>query len=96
MPKNSIAAQLRKDVDRAKGPEAGTVIRFESVSPDGCHECEQRRYTYAAVFVNDRWYLTGSQGFFGTHSFTHDQFVANVLAKEDIENIFVATDFEAV
>ena len=96
MSKNSVAARLRRDLDRAKGPEVGSVIRFDSVSPAGYHECEERRYTYAAVFVNGHWYVTGAHGFSGEHSFTHGEFVAKVLAHEGVQNIAIATDFEVV
>lgn len=93
-PKSGIAVQLRKEVDRAKRPAAATVIRFESVNRNTHDPHEARRYTHAAVFINSRWCLTGAHNFFGAHSCTHDEFIARVLARDDVENIAVAIDFE--
>lgn len=95
MPQRNIAEQLRKQVDRAKGPAAGTVIRFDSVVA-GSGSREERRYTYAAVFANSHWYLTGTQCYFGAHSFSHDRFVSEVLAHEGVEDIAIAAEFEAI
>lgn len=98
MSKNNVAAQLRKEVSRVKGPELGTVVRFELVITAEFNSLtkEIRRYTYAAVFTNNYWYVTGERGFFGEHAFPHSRFVAEVLARKGVENIVVATDFETV
>lgn len=98
MTKESFAARLRKDIAQALGPEAGTVIRFDCVIQPKHFDPRQseRRYTYAAVFANNHWYLTGQCEFFGANSFTHGQFISEVLTRNGVDNIAVATGFELV
>jgi hypothetical protein len=76
---------LRKELSRSKKGKVkeGTVVRFVSGG----------LYTYVAVFVNNKWYLTG-KGYFGGTVLSNEQFIEKVLSK--VEDIEVATVFEAV
>lgn len=101
MTQDTLLKQLREAIDRAKGPEAGTVVRFELVHRPSGRDADtemsaSRRYTYAAVFANNRWYVTGKFGFHGEHSFTHGRFVSDVLANDEVENITIATEYTTV
>jgi hypothetical protein len=51
---------------------AGSVVRFvREVEADFARDTKAGIYTYAAIFVNDRWYLTGRV----TAGFSTDEFV---------------------
>jgi hypothetical protein len=103
------AKALRKAVEREAGPAAGTVVRFVRVVAgeydpmrDTNVVVRKQRLTYAAIFVNERWYLTGSLadgrssgGPVRTTTLTHRNFVA-LLAGEDVEDAEVATAWEWV
>lgn len=92
---------LRKEIARSK-IEEGTVVRFDRTLLAGydyarremSHIEDGKVLTYAAVFVNDRWYLTG-KGALGNEALTNRDFVDR-LSRSDISNIEVATAFESV
>ncbi|AVR56731.1 hypothetical protein QDW26_gp65 [Microbacterium phage Didgeridoo] len=96
---------LRKAVDNAKGPADGTVVRFvRTVSGDYDPMRDtnvvvrKQRLTYAAVFVNGAWYLTGTLDHRSparTTHISHRAFI-DLLAGEDISDAEVATAFEWV
>lgn len=99
----NYAKKLRAEMEHAMGPEKSTILRFEYVHRHGAHTClddgdqsDGKRYSYAAIFAGGRWYITGGHGFFGANSFTHGDFVADVLANEHVENVALAAEFEAV
>lgn len=81
---NESVRMLRKELSRSKKGRVkeGTVIKFVSGG----------LYTYAAIFVNNSWYLTGT-GYFGS-VLSNEEFIEKVLSK--VEDIEVATVFEAV
>ena len=92
---------LRKEIARSK-IEEGTVVRFNRTLKTRWDEMSRRAFevedgkviTYAAIFVNDRWYLTG-KGELGNEALTNRDFVDR-LSQSDISNIEVATAFESV
>ncbi|QJD49876.1 hypothetical protein QDW19_gp61 [Microbacterium phage AvGardian] len=100
---------LRKAVDAARGPAEGTVVRFIRIVAgeydpmrDTNVVVRKQRLTYAALFVNGRWYLTGSiaegrasSGPVRTNSMTHRNFV-ELLGNEDVEDAEVAVAWDEV
>lgn len=59
-------------------------------------EVEEVACTYAAIFVGNRWYLTGETSALAAESpFSHRDFM-DILALDDVQNVEVATAFEAV
>jgi len=87
----SIRASLN---DRATMP-VGTIIRFvrhKRVSTVHGHRLLE--LSYAALFVNNRWYLTGTAGV-GADSYTNKEFM-DLLAGEEYTEIAVATEFETI
>ncbi|WNO28770.1 hypothetical protein SEA_FLAMETHROWER_55 [Microbacterium phage FlameThrower] len=105
---NPAVKALRKAVNAAKGPAEGTIVRFvRTVSGeyDPMRDQEvvvkKRRLTYAALFVNGSWYLSGHIGPHrpgnpqGTRVLNHRAFV-ELLAQPSVSQVEVATDFEVV
>lgn len=94
----TTAKTLRRDVKRAKGPATGAVVKFDRRKVLGglAYDTAERviSLSYAAIFVAGHWYLTGTTGV-GAARYTHDQFVT-LLASDDITNVAVATEFEAL
>lgn len=93
----TVADKIKKDIKNAKGV-AGTVIRF-----DVCFETDlmrrenAKRYSYAALFTNNRWYLTGTRGFGdGRTEFDYAELLRILASDERVENIAVAVEFEAI
>lgn len=100
---------LRKAVEREAGPADGTIVRFVrrvagEYDPmrDTNVVVRNQRLTYAALFVNERWYLTGSLaegrssgGPVRTSTMSHRNFVT-LLSGDNIEDAEVATAFEWV
>ena len=92
---------LRKEIARSK-IEEGTVVRFNRTLKTRWDEMSRRAFevedgkvlTYAAVFANDRWYLTG-KGQLEARELTNRDFIDR-LSQSDISNIEVATDFESI
>ncbi|UVF61115.1 hypothetical protein SEA_EULA_60 [Microbacterium phage Eula] len=101
----STVKALRKAVDNARGPEDGTVVRLvREVAGDYDPMRDQnvivrkQRLTYAAVFVNNHWYLTGTvnpQSAQRTQHLTHRAFI-DFIGGDDIVYAEVATAFEGV
>jgi len=79
---------LRKALSKRKKNvvEDGTVVRFVSGGV----------YSYAAIYVNNRWYLTGNGYYFGGNVFTNEDFMENVLGNSGTDNVEIATSFEEV
>lgn len=90
---SSLAEAIRAEIDKQAGPADETVIRFR-YNPN-----EDQSFTFAAIYINDRWYLTGEGQMLGKRSFTHAEFM-RVLAlnsrKGLIWGIGTATAWEAV
>lgn len=90
----SIRASLN---DRATMP-VGTIIRFVRRKQFGktflADDQRSVNLSYAAIYVSDRWYLTGTAGV-GTSSYTNKEFM-DLLAGEDYTEIAVATEFETI
>ena len=51
-----------------------------------------RRFTYAAVYAGNTWYITGSGKFYPGTVFTHQQFVFNVLGAAAVTSIYISTE----
>lgn len=83
---SSESVRLLRKAMRRRVPESGTVVRFQ------CGD----RFTYVAVFVAHKWYLSGNGRFFGGNTFTNENFVASVLGHYGVTDIEVATDWELV
>lgn len=89
-------AVLKKALQRAKGVDEGTVIRF-----DVCFEADllrrenAKRYNYAAIFTGGKWYLTGDRGLDqGKTNFTFEELMTILATDERVESVEVATGFE--
>lgn len=97
----TAAKTLRREVTRAKGVAAGTVVTFDR---DMTHENGESvirnvpnfpsTITYAAIFVGGKWYFTG-RGRLGQSAMTNTEFLAR-MAESDIFNLAVVTDTEAI
>jgi hypothetical protein len=71
---------------RARQVDENTVVRF----------VVEGTRTYAALYVNKRWYLTGKGKYFGGHDFDSVEFFEQVLARADEGTVEVATRFAPV
>ena len=92
-----IADTLRKSIKRAKGVEAGTVVRFEMCFEKSLLRMEEaKRYVYAAIWVAGRWWLTGDRGIDGVRWYANEAFVEFLATDERVENVEVAVEFESV
>lgn len=89
---------LRREVKRAKGVKAGTVVTFDRTITflEGMRRDEERvqTFSYAALFVGGRWYFTGKGGL-GNEAMTNSAFIER-MAAEDISNVRVVTETEAL
>jgi len=92
----TTAQRIRRDVERAKGPESGSVVRFvRHFAPEVAAERNiPEAITYAAIYVGGFWYYTG-RGNLGRSRSTHADFV-DMLASENISGVEVATGWEEV
>jgi hypothetical protein len=95
----STIKSIRAEVKRAKGVESGTIIAFDrekgltdlrTLEATG----ETVTLSYAAIYVNGRWFLTGTSGV-GAKSYSNREFF-DLIAGETISNVRVATAFEEV
>lgn len=68
---------------KANRIQVGTVLRFTSGG-----------YTYAAVYVGGKWWITGTGRFFGKNVFMPDEFITQVLQK--VTSVEVATEWADV
>lgn len=97
-PIEASKADLAEQIAKARGPEDGTVIRFDQTVPASFEaDTPERTFTYAALFVAGHWYLTGtahatslSRQRYGNAAFI------DLMAKPDITNVEIATAFEVV
>lgn len=88
---NESVKTLRKQIKRQpEEVKPGTVLLFDSRN-----EATRVTYTYAALYIANKWWLTGAANYYGTNAFTHQRFVELVATKE-IHNVRVATEFESV
>ena len=85
---NESAKALRKVLSKNKSKKVadGSIVRFVSGGT----------YTYAALFVAGRWYLTGNGYYFGGNVFTNEQFIESVLGGCDEGSVEMAVEFEDV
>lgn len=75
---------MKEVLGQIKRVSEGSVIRFVSGG----------RYTYAAVYVGGKWWLTGTGKWYGGNVFDYEEFFTDVLAcATDIQ---VATDWSTV
>lgn len=89
----TIIETLRKQVEKQRGVEEGTILRFVRTIPH-YQTRELTRYTYAAIFAGGRWFFTG-RGQMGASAKTHAEMV-EILADPTISDVEVATEFEAL
>ncbi|AXH47353.1 hypothetical protein SEA_EDEN_58 [Microbacterium phage Eden] len=100
----TITDSIRNAVDAAKGPEELTVIRFAEFPDRG--ELQQEAFmrnepwadqpqplTFAALFVNGRWYITGTKGPADNKVVRH-QALMERLASDRVTIAEVATSWE--
>lgn len=76
-------ASVRKAFGKLNKIPNGLVIKFVSGV-----------YTYAAIYVGGRWYITGTGRWWGTNVFDHEDFIKRVI--ESSEKIEIATQWEAL
>jgi hypothetical protein len=90
------AAKLRKQIDKSteKYPENGTIARFRMFVEAGPIE----GYLFAAVFVRERWYLSGTLDYVrDVRVMTPEQFLDNFARfPEKFRDLAIATDWEEV
>jgi hypothetical protein len=73
--------------------EEGTVIRFEvNFEPD---EPGSKNYTYVALFVANKWWITGKADVFGRSGMTNAQFMSK-LGEHNAHTIELAIEFDSV
>jgi len=66
----------------------GTVCRWTSVAGNGTS------YRYVALYVAERWWITGVADFYGKRRFTTYEFVTQVLSQGT--EIAVVTEWEPI
>jgi hypothetical protein len=95
--KNGVAAALKQSVDIiAPVIDEGTVLRISVVVKDNDYSPPQEKtYTYAAVFVNNRWYLTGYTRLLNAEYATTIDLIS-ACAKYPGTTIDLATEFESI
>ncbi|MET0886201.1 MAG: hypothetical protein ABWX92_07095 [Mycetocola sp.] len=86
----SAAARLRADLQKAQPMPDGTLIRFDSLDGRG------NRYTYAGVFTNGQWYLTGNGSYFPREMAHHTLTTRLASSGYRIADLVVATAFEGI
>ncbi|UVK61372.1 hypothetical protein SEA_GINGERBUG_37 [Microbacterium phage Gingerbug] len=89
---------LRREVKRAQGVDAGTVVTFDRTITflEGIRRDEERvqTFSYAAIFVGGKWHFTGRGGL-GQSALTNREFIDR-MAESDISNVRVVTESEAI
>ena len=95
---NEDVKALRKALNKNKKFSEGTVVRFKSSNAEKYDRgwSDVAYYSYAALYVAGRWWLTGVAGYFGKNVFTTEEFVEKVLSKNTTFDIEVATEFEGI
>lgn len=101
MAENATLKYLRKEVSRTQ-VEEGTVVTFDRTVTRGFDPLRSREYdlreedgktfTYAAIFVGNRWFFTG-KGQLGNERMTTRDFLERI-GEADISNVAMATKFE--
>lgn len=87
---NKTVKYLAKEIEKREVKvEENTVVRFKSKGRLGID------YTYGAVFVVEKWWITGVANYFGGNVFTNDEFL-ELVARGTIFDVEVATEFTAV
>lgn len=61
--------------------KSGMVLRYKS-----------GQFTYAAVYVSGKFFITGTGGWYGRNVFDYDEFVTDVLGAAD--KVQIAIEFE--
>jgi hypothetical protein len=94
-PKASGIATALKDSLDAFAPviDEGTVLRFDvNFKPE---EPASHDYTYVALFVANKWWVSGQADAFGRNGLTNMQFMSK-LGEYGAHNIELATEFAVV
>lgn len=93
---------LRREVKRARGVDAGTVVTFDRTITETSRGVTirddegniGRTFAYAAIFVGGFWFFTGT-GALGSARFTNREFLER-MAEPDVSNVRVVTESEAI
>lgn len=93
MTADRAAETLRGLIKQRPSFEPGTVVRFV-VRPKREAYDAVRYYTYAALFVNDQWYLTGSGNGFSLRMTTED--FVSALGASTVFDVEVATGWVSI
>ena len=90
----TVKEVLEEAIEQAKGVEAGTVVCFERQFKQDVQrlQTEATTYTYAALFINNRWYITGGRD--GGSDMSNADFMELLATNKHITNARVATAFE--
>lgn len=90
--RSRVAELLEADLRKSRPFPTGTIIAWESISPNGI------RYSYAAVFASGHWYTTveRSNGYVQSKMLHRDLMDYFTDRGDSIANLRVATDFEQV
>lgn len=94
---SGLAGSLKATVDMvAPVIDEGTVLRIAVLVRDNDYSPPQEKtYTYAAVFVNNKWYLTGYTRLLASEYATTIELIS-ACAKFPGTTIDLATEFESI
>ena len=84
--------KIAKDIGVVKDEfSVGDVIKWTSKATDG------REFDYAAIKAGDgNWWITGTGYWYGRNKFSYNEFVSDVLARNDVISISVATEWDEI
>jgi hypothetical protein len=54
------------------------------------------KFTYAAIYANHKWFITGTGKFYGGNEFSHEDFVYKVLGDAEVTSLFISTKFKHI
>lgn len=89
-PEEIAVSAVRAGIKKEILPPKGTLMVFDSVSDRGQH------YTYAAIFVDGNWYLTGNGNFIPRDMTNADLMARLSSSTKRITNIKVAMTFDRI
>lgn len=94
------AAKLRETLRAYEGPSEGTVVKFEyTFTRDGDRDengkkVKRQYYTYIALWVADKWFLSGRHEGSLSRVMTNHDFMT-LLAGEQVRSADVAVEFDS-
>jgi hypothetical protein len=94
--KSKIAEALGASLDIiAPEVEDGTILRFDVVIDNVDEKGGENTYTYAALYVGDKWWVTG-QGRLLNQAYDSTLAFLTAVAKWKVRDIQIATKFESI